>query len=177
MKSNQKFPFEHCFLSPMQELVAYLLVREILSTVFFQTLDRFSFTLYIHGTPQVLFMMEGKPSFLFIYLFMVVQGLHCCTGFSSCGGRGPLSSCSAWVSHCGGFSRYGVRAVDTRAPSLWCTGLAALRHVGSSQTRGQTHVPSTGRQIRIHWTTREVPSFFFFPPYGHQVISVIFVFF
>lgn len=35
MKSNQKFPFEHCFLCPVQEPVAYLLVREILSNVFF----------------------------------------------------------------------------------------------------------------------------------------------
>ena len=35
-----------------------------------------------------------------------------------------------------------------------CTGLAAPRHVGSSQTKGQTHVPCTGRQILYHWATR-----------------------
>ena len=29
---------------------------------------------------------------------------------------------------------------------LWPMGLVALRHVGSSQTRDLTHVPSTGRQ-------------------------------
>ena len=34
--------------------------------------------------------------------------------------------------------------------------LVALRHVGSSQTRGRTHVCCFGE-----WTTREVPSFYF----------------
>ena len=35
-------------------------------------------------------------------------------------------------------------------------GLVAPQHVEASQTRDQTHVPCTGRQILIHWTTREV---------------------
>ena len=39
---------------------------------------------------------------------------------------------------------------------LWITGLVALRHVGSSWTRGGTHVPSIGRWILDCWTTREV---------------------
>ena len=33
----------------------------------------------------------------------------------------------------------------------------ALRHVGSSQTRGWTCVPYTARQLLNHWTTRQVP--------------------
>ena len=37
-------------------------------------------------------------------------------------------------------------------------GLVALRHVGSSQTSGQTIVPCIGRQILNHWSTREVLS-------------------
>ena len=36
-------------------------------------------------------------------------------------------------------------------------GLVVLSHVGSSQTRAQTHVPCIGRQILNHCTTREVP--------------------
>ena len=36
-------------------------------------------------------------------------------------------------------------------------GLVALRHVGSSQTRGRTHVPYIGRRILNHCATREVP--------------------
>ena len=34
-------------------------------------------------------------------------------------------------------------------------GLAALQHVGSSQNRDRTCVPSTGRWILNNWTTRE----------------------
>ena len=37
-----------------------------------------------------------------------------------------------------------------------CTGLVALRHVDLPQTRDQTSIPRTGRQILIHCTTREV---------------------
>ena len=39
---------------------------------------------------------------------------------------------------------------------MWCTGLVALWHVGSSQTRDQTNVPCISRQILIHCTIREV---------------------
>ena len=39
---------------------------------------------------------------------------------------------------------------------LWCTGLVALQHVGSSWIGDQTCVPFIGRQIRNHWTTKEV---------------------
>ena len=46
-------------------------------------------------------------------------------------------------------------------PRLQSTGsvmrcLAALQHVGSSQTRDRTHVPCIGRQILTHFATREV---------------------
>ena len=54
--------------------------------------------------------------FNFIYLFLAVLGLHCCTQtFSSCNDQGLLPSCSAWASHCGGFSCCGAGA-------LGCTG-------------------------------------------------------
>ena len=46
---------------------------------------------------------------------------------------------------------------DAWASQLWCTGLVALQHVGSSQTRDRTHVPCIGRQILNPWTIREVP--------------------
>ena len=38
---------------------------------------------------------------------------------------------------------------------MWLTGPAALRHVGSSQTRARTRVPCIGRQILNHCATRE----------------------
>ena len=43
-----------------------------------------------------------------------------------------------------------------QALELWCIGLAAPRHVGSSRTRARTHVPCIGRQILNHCATREV---------------------
>ena len=39
---------------------------------------------------------------------------------------------------------------------LWHTGPVALRHVESSWTRDQTHVPCIGRRTPIHYATREV---------------------
>ena len=44
---------------------------------------------------------------------------------------------------------------STWAQQLWYPGLAAPQHVGSSQTRDQTHVSCIGRRILIHCTTRE----------------------
>ena len=38
---------------------------------------------------------------------------------------------------------------------LWRMGLVALRHVGSSQTKGQTHISSAGIWILNHLTTKE----------------------
>ena len=70
-----------------------------------------------------------------------------CTGFS----LRWLLLFQSMGSRCTGFSTCG-----TRAQQLWCTGLAALRHVGSSRTRAGTHVPCIGRQILNHCATREV---------------------
>ena len=39
-------------------------------------------------------------------------------------------------------------------------GLGAQQNVESSETRDQTHVPCTGRQIINHWTTRKVHAVF-----------------
>ena len=56
-----------------------------------------------------------------------------------------LSSCCSW-------------AQEHWLSSLWSMGLVAPWHVGSSQTRDQTCVPCTARQILNHWTIREAPA-------------------
>ena len=96
--------------------------------------------------------------YLFIYLFMAVLDLRfCARAFSSCGKwgplfivvRGPLIIAASLVAE---------HRLQTRRLSncgLWLTGLVAPQHVGSSQTRAQTHVPCIGRQILNHCTTRE----------------------
>ena len=62
-----------------------------------------------------------------------------------------FSSCSTWAQQ---LWLVGSRA---QAQQLWCTGLVAPWHVGSSWTRDQTRVPYTGRQILNHCASREVP--------------------
>ena len=44
---------------------------------------------------------------------------------------------------------------SAQAQKLQRTGLVVPQHVGSSQTRDQTHVSCIGRQILYHWATRE----------------------
>ena len=99
----------------------------------------------------------GMCSFFsqFIYLFMAVLGLRfCARAFSRCGKRGPL-----FIAVRGPLtiaaSRCGARAPDAQAQQLWCTGLVAPRHVGSSQTRARTRVPCIGRRTLNHCATRE----------------------
>ena len=62
-----------------------------------------------------------------------------------------------------------------QAQTLWNTGFVAPRHVESSQTRDQTRVPCTGRQILIiHCTTREVPLLVLSSIFNHQPWKVVF---
>ena len=86
---------------------------------------------------------------------MAVLGLRfCARAFSSWGKwgplfivvRGPLTVAASLV---------GAQAPDAQAQQLWLTGLVALWHVGSSQTRARTRVPCIGRQILNHCATRE----------------------
>ena len=117
--------------------------------------------------------------FLFIHLFWTALGLcfwNWHENFSSCG----------WVFVSGTGMRISLVVASEGYSSLQHTGFSwwwllllwspgsrlvgsvlmahnwvALRHVGSSWTRDQTHVPCTGRQILIHCTTGEEPVFIF----------------
>ena len=81
--------------------------------------------------------------FLFNFLFMAVPDICRCTrASSSCGQWGLLSSCGAWASHSSGFSWCGTEAVRFLGSVVWCMDLAAPRHVESSPTRDQSHVPA-----------------------------------
>ena len=92
---------------------------------------------------------------VYSFLFLTVLGLHCCVQPLLAVRRGYSFS----VAVCG------LTAVASLAAEhvLWVCGLrscgtwalAAPWHVGSSQTRDRTCFPCTGRQILIHWSTRE----------------------
>ncbi|XP_067580499.1 myotubularin-related protein 8 isoform X2 [Pseudorca crassidens] len=68
---------------------------------------------------------------------------------------GHKFSQSTRASHCCGLSRCGTQGPDVQAQWPWLTGLATLRHVGSSRTRAQTHVPCISRRTLNHCATRE----------------------
>ena len=104
----------------------------------------------------------------FIYFIFGCVGsslLH--AGFLQLWRAGATLHCGAWASHCSGFSCCRACALGARAQKLWLVGsspqvqqlwrmdLVAQRHVGSSWTRAQTHVPCIGRQILNHCATRE----------------------
>ena len=86
-------------------------------------------------------------------------------GFSSCGTAAhqlwlmgprmyrPLQLC-VWA------QQLQCMGPGAQAQELWCKGLVALRHVGSSWTWNRTYVSCIGRSILIHCTTREVPQIF-----------------
>ena len=62
----------------------------------------------LHSGYNLTFFLKKKLLFIIlkiIYLLLAMLGLCCYVwAFSSCGERGLLYSCSAWVSHCCGFS-------------------------------------------------------------------------
>ena len=101
----------------------------------------FIYYLFIYGCVGSSFLCEGFPQ-----LWQVGAALH----------RG------ARASHYRGLSCCGAQAPDAQAQQLWLTGLVALQHVGSSQTRARTRVPSIGRQTPNHCATREAPAWLFF---------------
>ena len=117
--------------------------------------------------------IQGQGNILFIYLnlficlhfffwlrwvFVAVHGLSlvaASVGYSSlrCTGFSLWRLLLLWSM---GSRRTGFSSCGVQAQELWHMGLVAPRHVGSSRTRAQTHVPCIGRYILNHCATREV---------------------
>ena len=129
-----------------------------------------------------------------MYLFIDCAGSSLLRGLSSsCGEQGLLFRCGAWDSHCRGLSYSGAQTPGqasfsscstwaqwlwllgsrTQTQQLWCTGLVALQHVGSSWTRGWTHVSCIDRRILYHWAIREALSILYIVEYMCQPPSPI----
>ena len=96
---------------------------------------------------------------LFIYLFIYgcAGSSFLCDGFLQLQQVGATLHRSVRASHYRGLSCCRAQAPDAQAQQLWLTGLVALRHVGSSQTRARSRVPRIGRQILNDCATREAP--------------------
>lgn len=95
-------------------------------------------------------------------------GLHCCMVFSLVAVSGNyfllccMSFSSQWLlllwstgSRAQGLQQLQLPGSRAQAQYLWCTGLVAPWHVGSSWMTDQTRVPCTGGQILYLWATRE----------------------
>ena len=100
---------------------------------------------------------------MILFIFGCAGSLLLCGLFSSCSERQLYSSCSARASHCSGFSccraetlrcaglsSCGSQALERRPNSSSAGGSVALRHVGSSLTRDQTHVSCSDRYMLYH---------------------------
>ena len=104
---------------------------------------------------------------IYVWLFILaLLGLHCCTDFSlvvvsgrwsAAVVRGLLIAAASLVVE---RRLWGTRAsvIVARGLSSHGTGIVTPWHVGSFQTRDQTHVSCAGRQILYHWITREAVS-------------------
>ena len=99
-------------------------------------------------------------------------GFCCCTQ--------PFFSCSEWglfFLQCMSFSLRWLLLFQSTGSKrgLHClrhAGLVAPRHLGSSQTRYQTSVPSIVRWILSHWTIRKAPFFTILAPgSGYQFLQ------
>ena len=96
-----------------------------------------------------------EEDFFLVCLLLVLAalGLLCCVqAFSSCGEWGLLWLWCTGVSLCRLLLLQGSKVHQLQ--QLWCMGLAAPRHVGSSTARDQNHVFCIG-WILNHWTTRK----------------------
>ena len=87
---------------------------------------------------------------LFIYLlFLAVLSLRCCVGFFLVVASGGCSAVAV-----ASVVEHGLWGMPGQ--HVWHMDSVALLYMGSSQTRGQTHVSCIGRWILHHWATREV---------------------
>ena len=96
--------------------------------------------------------------FYFFNLFLAVLWLYCCPQAFFSWGKWGSPSCGARSPHCSGVSGCRAGTLGTLAQQLRCTGLVALRPVGSCWTRDRTHAPCIGRQILNHLTIWEAPN-------------------
>ena len=85
---------------------------------------------------------------------------------------GLLTAVASLVANTGSraprFQQLWLLGSRAQAKELWCKGLAAPQHVGSSQIRDRTHVSCISRRILYNRVTREAPYFLCnisFPPF------------
>ena len=96
--------------------------------------------------------------FILLFLFFGCIGSSLLRGLSLGVAAGATLSCSAWASHCGGFSCCRARALGTQASVVVTHGLSCSAACGIFPDQARTRVPCIGRQIPNHCATREALS-------------------
>ena len=132
---------------------------------------------------SILFILSKTQFLILLNFFFLILFILGCAGSSLLHGlslvlaSGDYSSSSAQASHWSDFSCFGAQGprhsglqqlqlLGSRA-QLWHAGLVALKHVGSSQTKDQTHVVSP--TVGVGFFTTE--------PWGKPGVGVFFLFF
>ena len=118
------------------------------SLLYFILFNNVSWRLFhISAYRDALFLKKIKGFRIYLFLFLAVLGLRCCTrASSSCGLWGSLcggcSCCGAWVP-----GRSGCGSCRTWARVLWFPRLVAPWHVESSWTRDRMDVSCIAKRI------------------------------
>ena len=96
---------------------------------------------------------------LFIY-FWLCWIFIAAQAFSSCGKKGPLSSCSVWTSPCGSFSCWGAWVLGRVDSVAVVHRICCCAVCGIFPTSHLTSVPCIGMWLLNRWTTRKVSLLF-----------------
>ena len=97
----------------------------------------------------VLFVRFFNHFYFVICVFLAMLGFCCCSWASSI-----VSATRGYSLVAGPGLLISVKSIGSQVLGLyylWSAGSAAVRHMGSSQTRNQTDVPGTGRGTLDHW--------------------------
>ena len=103
-------------------------------------------------------LLKKKIIYLFYNYVLPVLGLCCCAWAFSSYSESGYSSLS-----CAGFAWQWLLLLlsmgsRVKLQQLWLLAFIAPQHVGSSQTRDRTSVPSIARWILNNWNSKEAPS-------------------
>ena len=122
--------------------------------------QHFQFSLFcLPITFSSVFVYQVSPVSLCKRCYLVLAALclcRCVRTFSSCSERGPLSSCSAWASHCSGFSCCRVWTLGRSDSVVLVHWLGCFMVCGVFPNQESNPCPCIGKWILNHWTTREV---------------------
>ena len=133
----------------------------------------YSWLCWVFVAAQAFFQCRAGETLVVVCRLLIAVASLAVDGAQALGARASVAA-AHWLQSKGsslfiGFSLQWLQwlpllySTDSRAfglQQLWCIGLVALQHVGSSWTRDQTHVHCTGRCIHNHGTIREVLNFF-----------------